>query len=99
MPSLLRRARILRWVCLLTTIVMLAFMLQMVRPSTWGAGPDGLPWTYGLMVAAGVWAGFCATPLLSRVAWEGASWRLVRIHGGYHLAGLIVVCQILAYWH
>src|SRR5215217_8046582 len=100
MPSLLRRARILRWIFLMTTIVMVAFMIQIVRPSTWGWGDaaDGPSWAYGLGVAVGTWAGFCATPLLSRVAWEGASWRLVRIHAGYHLAGLLVVGQILDFW-
>ena len=99
MPSLLRRARILRWLFLMTTILMVAFMLQLIRPSTWNAGADGPSWVYGLVIAVGTWAGFCATPLLSRVAWEGASWRLVRIHAGYHLAGLLVVGQILAIWH
>jgi hypothetical protein len=98
MPSLMRRARYLRWISLIATILVLAVIMELIRPSTWGAGVDGPAWVYAVIVSVAAWVGFCATPLLSRVAWEGASWRLVRIHGAYHLLGMLVVCQILAYW-
>ena len=98
MPSLMRRARFIRWISLSFTVFVLAVAIEMLRPSTWGGANDAPGWVYGLVVAVGTWAGFCLTPLLSRVAWEGASWRLVRIHGGYHLVGLLVVCQVFAYW-
>lgn len=98
MPSLMRRARYLRWISLCATMLVLAMALELIRPSTWNAGTDAPAWIYGLGVALAAWVGFCVTPLLSRVAWEGASWRLVRIHAGYHLAGLLMACQILAYW-
>jgi hypothetical protein len=98
MPSLMRRARVWRWASLVFTILVLSFAMELIRPSTWGPGVDGPAWIYGLLVALAAWGGFCLTPLLSRVAWEGASWRLVRIHGGYHLVGLLLVCQIFAWW-
>ena len=98
MPSLMRRARFGRWFSLILTILILAIAMELARPSTWSAGTDAPAWIYGLGVAVCVWAGFCLTPLLSRVAWEGASWRLLHIHGGYHLVGLLLVCQVLAWW-
>ena len=99
MPSLMRRVRVWRWISLTFTIFVVAAATELVRPSTWGVGPDAPAWIYGLVVALCAWIGFCMTPLLSRIAWEGASWKLIRIHGGYHLVGLLLMCQVFAWWH
>jgi hypothetical protein len=32
------------------------------------------------------------------VAWEGASWRLLRVHLLYHFVALQLAAQVLAYW-
>jgi hypothetical protein len=98
MPSMMRRVRFWRWVSLAFTTFVVAAAMELIRPSTWGAGPDAPAWIYGLVIAVSAWAGFCLTPLLSRIAWEGASWKLVRIHAGYHLVGLLLVCQVFAWW-
>ena len=91
MPSMLRRARFLRWAGMIWTVFILALALEVIRPSTWGAGADGPAWIYGLVVAVAGWTGFCGPQLVGRVAWERAPWSLIRIHGYFHAAALLGV--------
>lgn len=95
---LLVRARALRWIGMALTVYVLALATDVLRPSTWGAGVDGPSSTYGFMAALFIWIGFYVPQLLSRVAWEGASWRLLRIHALYHLLSLQIAGQVLAHW-
>lgn len=44
------------------------------------------------------WIGFYFPVHLGSTVWEGKTWKLVGINGGYHLASLIVVSFILTYW-
>lgn len=98
MPSMVRRARTLRWVGMLWTVYVVALGIAVIRPSSWDVGQDGPPWIYGLVVSVAVWTGFCMPQLLGRVAWERAPWSLFRIHGLFHAIALLVVGQILAWW-
>lgn len=94
----LLRARLLRGIGVVLTVYVLALAVEVARPSSWGAGVDGPSSTYGFMAALLAWAGFYVPQLLSRVGWEGASWKLLRIHALYHLAALQLAGQILAHW-
>jgi hypothetical protein len=95
---LLFRARVLRWIGMALSVYVLALAVALLRPATWGAGTDGPSSTYGFLAALFIWIGFYVPQLLSRVAWEGASWRLLRIHALYHLVALQIAGQIVAHW-
>jgi len=50
-------------------------------------------------VASFTWIGGYYVPVfLISVAYEQRSWKLFGINAGYHLVGLQVIAQILAYW-
>jgi hypothetical protein len=49
----------------------------------------------GAMVGALNWLGFVAVTTFARVSYEGASWRLFAINGGYNLVTLLVMGAIL----
>jgi hypothetical protein len=36
--------------------------------------------------------------LLNTVAWEGRSWKMFAIHGGYYFFALLIAALILAHW-
>jgi hypothetical protein len=98
-PKPLRRqTQILRWAGLALTVYVLAVSVEIVRPSTWSAGTDAADVVYGFLAALFVWAGFYVPQLFARVAWEGASWKFLRIHAFYHFAALQIAAQILAHW-
>lgn len=56
------------------------------------------PLVNGVNSAIFLWLGFYVPVHLSSVVWERKSWKLFAINGGYHLASLLVVALILAYW-
>jgi hypothetical protein len=95
--AVLMRARLLRIIGMVLTAYVLALAVAVIRPSSWG-GVDGSPASYGFLAALAVWCGFYVPQLLSRVAWEGASWRLLRVHLLYHFVALQLAAQALAYW-
>jgi hypothetical protein len=95
-PALMR-ARVLRWIGMALTVYVLALAVEVIRPSSWGAGVDGPSALYGFLAALFVWVGFYVPQQLSRVGWEGTSWKLLRIHAYYHLVALQVAAQILAH--
>jgi len=97
-PAALLRARVLRWTGMALTVYVLALAVEVIRPSSWGAGTDGPAALYGFLAALFIWIGFYIPQQLSRVGWEGASWKLLRIHAYYHLVALQVVAQILTHW-
>lgn len=94
----LHRANVLRWIGMGLTVYVLALAVEVIRPSTWGAGTDAPAVVYGFLAPLFVWVGFYVPQLLSRVAWEGASWKLLRIHALYHFLALFLAGQILAHW-
>lgn len=96
--GVLSRARVLRGIGMALTAYVLALAVSVIRPSSWGAGTDAPDALYGFLAASAVWAGFYVPQLLSRVAWEGASWRLLRVHLLYHFVALQLAGQVLAYW-
>lgn len=57
-----------------------------------------MDWMEALVVAFWIWLGFTATVLVNVVAWEGKSWKLFLIHGGYHFVTLAVMSVILTYF-
>ncbi len=97
--AVLLRARILRWIGMALTAYVLAIAVAVIRPSSWGAGADGAAASYGFIAALAVWIGFYLPQLLSRVAWEGASWKLLRVHALYHFVALQLAGQVLAHWN
>lgn len=56
------------------------------------------PLVNGVNSAIFLWLGFYVPVHLSNVVWERKSWKLFAINGGYHLASLLVVALILAFW-
>ncbi len=56
------------------------------------------PLVNGVNSAIFLWLGFYVPVHLSNVVWERKSWKLFAINGGNHLASLLVVALILAYW-
>ena len=96
--AVLFRARVLRWIGMGLTAYALALAVAVIRPSSWGAGEDASAASYGFLAALAVWAGFYVPQLLSRVAWEGASWKILRIHALYHFVALQLAGQVLAHW-
>lgn len=96
-PALLR-ARVLRLAGMALTVYVLALAVAVIHPSAWGAGVDGPAAGYGFVAALFIWLGFYVPPLFARVAWEAASWRMLRVHALYHLVALQVAAQILAHW-
>lgn len=93
-----RRASLLRWAGLALTVYVLALAVEVIRPSSWGTGTDEASAAYGFLAALFIWIGFYVPQLLARVAWEGASWKLLRIHAFYHFVALQLAAQILAHW-
>jgi hypothetical protein len=93
------RARVLRWIGMALTVYVLALAIAVIRPSSWGMDVDGPAAWYGFLAALLIWIGFYLPQQLSRVAWEGTSWALLRIHALYHLVALQIAAQILAHWN
>ncbi len=56
------------------------------------------PFMVALNSAFFLWLGFYVPIHLSTIAWEGRSWKLFIINGGYHFAMLLVGGIILTYW-
>lgn len=56
------------------------------------------PMVNGINSAIFLWLGFYVPVHLSGVVWEKKSWKLFAINAGYHLASLVVVALLLAYW-
>ena len=96
--SALFRARVLRLAGMALTVYVLALAVAVIHPSAWGAGADGSAAGYGFVAGLFVWLGFYVPPLFARVAWEAASWRMLRVHALYHLVALQLSAQILAHW-
>jgi hypothetical protein len=93
-----RRSLFLRWLGLALTVYVLALCVQIIRPSSWHAGTDGPSVIYGFFAAFFVWIGFYVPQLFARVAWEGASWKFLRIHAFYHFVVLQLAGFILTNW-
>ena len=96
--ALLKRSMLLMIASALLSAVVLAYAIELCRPSSWDAGDDASNAMYALMVALGAWIGFYVPLLLSGVAWENRSWKLFGINAGYHLVVLLAAGTILAHW-
>ena len=86
--------------CFLTSFV-LTYALHVWRPSVWwgiNGIPDSPSYGFGLMAATFTWIGYYVPLFLMSVAYEKMSWKLFAVNAGYHLVGLLVIAQILAYW-
>ena len=97
--AVLFRARVLRAIGMALTAYVLALAVAVIRPSSLGAGVDASATSYGFLAALAVWVGFYVPQLLSRVAWEGASRRILRVHLLYHFVALQLAAQVLAHWN
>ena len=76
----------------------LAHLVEVWRPSTWGIGTDQASWIYGLHGALWTWVGFFLPLQIGCVAWELKRWGLVAINAGFDLVRLALFGQILAFW-
>lgn len=86
---------------LLGTILMayvLAYAVEVWRPSVWGVGQDGPSYLYGFFSGFFTWIGYFVPLLLGAVAWESRSWSLFRLNAAYHFVNLQIIGMILAYW-
>ncbi|HEY0908222.1 MAG TPA: DUF1761 domain-containing protein [Candidatus Paceibacterota bacterium] len=52
----------------------------------------------GLATALMVWVGFVVPVLFNFAGWEGKSWKLFFINGGYWLAYLLIAGAVIAAW-
>lgn len=69
--------------------------------AAWKFVPDmaGMsPFAYAANTAFFHWLGFFMPVQLGATVWEKNSWKLFAINTGYHLASLLVVAAVLAYW-
>ena len=66
------------------------------NPVTWGAAPDP-NWgaTSACKAAFFTWLGFFLPVDLSKIAWEGASFKLFMINTVYHFLSLLIAAMIL----
>jgi hypothetical protein len=97
-PALLRGLAINLLCCFLMAFV-LANQMGAWSPLSWGfKGPAPAPLGQALSAAGFTWLGFFVPVLLNTVAWEGRSWKMFAIHGGYYFFALLIAALILAYW-
>jgi hypothetical protein len=83
--------------CFLVAVV-LSNNIAAWTPRTWGIqGEDLAPLSQGLQAAIFTWLGFFVPPLLNGLAWEKRGWKLTGIHGGYHLASLLVAGLVITH--
>jgi hypothetical protein len=59
---------------------------------------DVPPIVNGSRTAFFLWLGFYVPLLISAKTWEGRSWKLIGINGGYYFVTLLTAALILAYW-
>lgn len=97
-PALLKRSMLLMIAGAVLTAVVLAYGIEISRPSNWKADGDAPPAIYGLGAALFAWTGFYVPMLLGSVAWESRSWKWFAINAGYHLVTLMAAGMILALW-
>ena len=94
----MKRSMILMLISALLTAYVLAWSVEVWRPSVWKAGTDAASATYGFYAALFTWIGFFVPVLLAGVAWENKSLRLFGINAGYHFVALMAAAMILAHW-
>jgi hypothetical protein len=76
----------------------LAHDVSVWRPSSWNAGADKAPWTYGFYAGLFVWLGFIVPVLLNGVAFERKSWKVFGIGAGFQFLSLQAMGMILSFW-
>ena len=59
---------------------------------------DVPPMTEALRTAFFMWLGLYVPLLISAKTWEGRSWKLIGINGGYFFVTLLTAALILAFW-
>lgn len=59
---------------------------------------DVPPIVNGSRTAFFLWLGFYVPLLISSKTWEGRSWKLIGINGGYYFVTLLTAALILAFW-
>jgi uncharacterized protein DUF1761 len=97
-PKVMTRGLILMVIGSFLTAFVLAYTVDVWRPSTWKVGADASNATYGFYAAFFTWIGFYVPMLLGGVAWENKSWKLFSINAGYSFVALLAVGMILAFW-
>jgi hypothetical protein len=97
-PQLLRGLAINLVCCFLMALV-LASQIAVWTPQSWGLTvPGPSPVSQSLSAAGFTWLGFFVPVLLNTVAWEGRSWKMFAIHGGYYFLALLFAALILTHW-
>ena len=97
-PKKMTRAMILMVIGAFLMAYVMAYSIDIWRPSTWKTGADQSNAVYGGAAAFFNWIGFCVPLLLSTVAWEGKSSKLFCINAGYWSTALLAAGMILSYW-
>jgi hypothetical protein len=97
-PGVMMRGMILMIVGSFLTAYVLAFSVEIWRPSTWSLGLDRPNWVYGHAAGFFTWIGFHVPVLFNSVAWEMRSWKLFTINAAYHFVSLQAIGLTLAYW-
>src|SRR5712691_1241437 len=97
-PKVMTRGLILMVIGSFLTAFVLAYTVDVWRPSVWKAGADGSAAFYGFSTGFWTWIGFYVPLLLGAVAWENKSWKLFGINAAYYFVMLQLVAMILAYW-
>jgi len=80
------------------TVYVLAYEVQIWRPSVWGVGMDKCACTYGLCAGLFTWLGFYVPMMLGTVAWERRPWKLFLLNATYNFLNLQMIAGILANW-
>lgn len=97
-PGVMLRGMALMILGTFLTAWVLVYIVEVSRPSVWGAAADAASYMYGFFAGFFTWLGFYVPMLLGTVAWEGRSWSLFGLNAAYHFANLQLIAMILAYW-
>jgi hypothetical protein len=76
----------------------LAHIVEVWTPSTWGRGENQSPAVYGFYAGFFMWLGFVMPLLLNSVGFERKSWTAFAIQLGYQFVSLQIMGMILSYW-
>lgn len=97
-PGAMKQAFALQLLGALLTSYVMTFSLKVWLPSTWGLGPDGPHYMFGIYAGVFTWLGFYVPLQLGKVSWEGRPWKLFLINTTHDFINLQLICGILAHW-
>ncbi|MBK9294851.1 MAG: DUF1761 domain-containing protein [Oligoflexia bacterium] len=94
----MKRAFFLQFVGTIFTVYVLAYTINVWRPTVWGVGTDASNFQYAFCAAVFTWIGFYVPTQLGRVSWENRPWKLFFINSAHNFVNLLIISLVLSYW-